>query len=109
MLNEVKATRVRFDPQANATLIEIGGAPAGTSWDRPVVGGTLLLDADGLLAGVDLRSGSGQGWVVMLLSHEDVARTEPATELRVVSDAQGKPLALRVSTARARGSEMSIL
>jgi hypothetical protein len=105
MLREVTPTHVSFDPSADLTVVGTGGA------DGPLVRrtATLLFDAAGTLAGVDLRGPSGDGWVVMLGPHEDVASTEAGRSVEVASDASGKPSLVRVPGARPRGAEMSIL
>lgn len=105
MLREVTATHVSFDPSADLTIVRTGTA------DGPFVRrtATLLLDAAGTLAGVDLRGPGGDGWVVMLGPHEDIASTEAGRPVDVASDEGGKPSQLRVPGARPRGAEMSIL
>lgn len=105
MLREVTATHVSFDPSTDLTLVRTGGGD-GTLVRRTA---TLLLDAAGTLAGIDLRGPGGDGWVVMLGPHEDVASTEPGRSIDVASDESGKPSLLRVPGARPRGAEMSIL
>lgn len=105
MLREVTATHVSFDPSADLTIVRTGPA------DGPLVrrSATLLLDEAGTLAGIDLRGPGGDGWVVMLGPHEDVAKTEPGHSVDLASDESGKPSLLRVPGARPRGAEMSIL
>jgi hypothetical protein len=105
MLRDITATHVSFDPSAELTIVRTG------TGDGPFVRrtATLLLDAAGTLAGVDLRGPGGDGWVVMLGPHEDVASTEGGHSVDVASDETGKPSLVRVPGARPRGAEMSIL
>jgi hypothetical protein len=104
MLNEIRAARVSYDAGRNVTVVEAGEG-SGALREVP---SALLLDADGLLAGVDLRDGSGRGWVVMLRPHEDVATSRPA-RVRAALGADGRPSTVHVPDVRARGSEMAIL
>jgi hypothetical protein len=107
MLKELEARSVSFDVGTDSTVVELAGAPK-----HPVfrdTAGTLLLDDEGRLAGIDLRGPSGSGWVVMLRPHEDVARTEPGRSVRVAVGDDERPTVVRIPGARPRGAEMSIL
>lgn|GEM_PF-4300527 len=105
MLNEIRAARVSYDAGRNVTVVEAAEGGSGALREVP---SALLLDADGLLAGVDLRDGSGRGWVVMLRPHEDVASSRPA-RVRAALGSDGRPSTVHVPDVRARGSEMAIL
>ncbi|HQY64488.1 MAG: hypothetical protein IPF92_03225 [Myxococcales bacterium] len=105
MLHEIRAARASYDPGLNVTVVDAAEGGGGALRD---VSSTLLLDADGLLAGVDLRDGAGRGWVVMLRPHEDVASSRPA-RVRAALALDGRPATLHVPDVRARGSEMAIL
>lgn len=106
MLQELTPKSVSFDTHTDSTVIHIGaggkGAPSPSK-------STLLVDGDGCLVGIDLRRGAGQGWVVMLGAHEDVAKSVADTSVDVAFDGDGKPGLVRVRGYRARGAEMSIL
>ena len=107
MLKQLEARTVSFDVGTDSTVVELADAPK-----HPVfrdTSGTLLLDAEGRLAGIDLRGSSGSGWVVMLRPHEEVARSEPGRNVRVAFTADERPAVLRIPGARPRGAEMSIL
>jgi hypothetical protein len=107
MLKELEARSVSFDLGTDSTVVELADAPK-----HPVfrdAAGTLLLDEEGCLAGIDLRGPSGSGWVVMLRPHEDVARSEPGRTVRVAVGLDQRPTVVRVPGARPRGAEMSIL
>lgn len=105
MLNEIRASHVSYDAARNVTVVEAGGGAHEALRDVP---STLLLDSDGLLAGVDLRDEGGRGWVVMLRPHEDVASSRPA-RVRASLASDGRPSTIQVPEVRARGSEMAIL
>jgi len=75
MLDEKRATSVRYDAATDVATIELESGSARATEEAEV---TLLLAADGLLVGVDL-GGEGPGRVVVMIGrHEDVTRTRPA-------------------------------
>jgi hypothetical protein len=65
-----------------------------------------LLDAEGFLVGVDLGGEGLARVLVMLGSHEKVARTT-ATAISVTGDASGTPMEIRIGWAKGamRGGE----
>jgi len=106
MLHELTPKAVSFDPPTDSTVVTLHGAAKGTPTSAR---STLLVDGDGCLVGIDLRRGGGQGYVVMLGPHEDVASTVEGRTVDVAFDGEGKPTSVRVKGYRARGAEMSIL
>jgi hypothetical protein len=85
MLNEQRGRSCVYDASHRAARIEVragGGAVRDTS-------GTVLLDADGRVVGVDVEPDAPSRTVIMLGAHETVARTV-TVRVSVARDAHGE-------------------
>ena len=107
MLKELEAESVSFDAGTDTTVVSVAGAPASPQFRD--TSGSLLLDQEGCLVGIDLRGPSGSGWIVMLAAHSDVARTDGGRNVRVAVDGDDRPTVIRIAGVRTRGSEMGVL
>jgi hypothetical protein len=97
VLNERKAKTFAYDPATDVARLAVTDAP-GTVRTRTVEG-SLLLDANGFLVGVDVDPHSADRVVVMLGPHEAVARTTSA-RVSVTTDASATVYEVRIRGAR---------
>jgi hypothetical protein len=92
MLNERKARSLSYDAKGKTALVTVTGAGGGSS---RVTRGSVLLDAQGEVVGVDIDEGSPSRVVVMVGKHESVSRTQ-SCRLTLTLDPQGEVAAVLV-------------
>jgi hypothetical protein len=98
VLNEQKATGILYDAVTDVARVFVV-EPPGTVRTR-TIDGTLLLDREGHLVGVDVGPEEPGRIVVMLGAHEAVARTL-GTRLSVSTDASSMVYEVRIPAAKA--------
>jgi hypothetical protein len=98
LLDERHARSLRYDAATDrATLtVDAQGAGGGAGAATPAA---LLLDAKGLLVGVDVEPEGPRRVVVMLGAHEAVATTRP-TRVDVVRAADGEVVEVHIDGAK---------
>jgi hypothetical protein len=97
VLNERRAKSLHYDTVTDVAWLHVVDAP-GTVRTRTYAG-TLLLDANGFLVGVDIDPNGADRVVVMLGPHEAVARTQDA-RVSVSTDSSGTVYEVRIGSAR---------
>ena len=104
VLNERQAIGIHYDAVTDVARVLVA-VPEGTVRTRTVPA-DLLLDAHGFLVGVDIEAESSSRAIVMVGTHENVARTIPA-RVGLCGDASGSVFEVRVAEARRsiRGDE----
>ncbi len=104
MLNERRATAIFYDSTLDVARVAVSNAP-GTVRTHTVPA-MLLLDSAGFLVGVDVEPDAPARTVVMLGSHEKVARTL-AARVGVCTDHSNEVFEVRIAGARSamRGNE----
>ena len=104
VLNERRATKLSYDGSLDVARVVVLRAP-GTVRTHTVPA-TLLIDAAGFLVGVDVEPDAPGRTLVLLGTHEKVARTLPS-RVGVLTDHGGEVFEIRIAGARAamRGDE----
>jgi hypothetical protein len=98
VLNERRATGIYYDATMDVGRVAVLEAP-GTVRTRTLAA-TLLLDAAGFLVGVDVEPDAPGRTIVMLGSHDAVARTV-ATRVGVCTDHSNAVFEIRIAGAKA--------
>jgi hypothetical protein len=101
MLDERRALAFSYDAGADVATVTF----AHDGLDAGSVRATLLVDARGYLVGVDMHARTART-VVMLGSHEDVARTID-TSVEIVKAQDGRELRIASARDRVRAHEPS--
>ena len=104
VLNERRGTGIYYDATVDVARVAVLNAP-GTVRTRTVAA-TLLLDGAGFLVGVDVEPDARGRTVVMLGSHDKVARSV-SVRVGVCTDHSNEVFEIRIAGARAaiRASE----
>jgi hypothetical protein len=95
MLPERKARVVRYDRDGGLVTLEAGDGGGAAREER----GTVLLDGDGRVVGVDVEPDSPSRVVIMRGTHEQVSSTRDA-KITVSRDASGAVAWVRVKAER---------